>query len=81
MVFTKEFKYWTMADDDRYNIDYIESKGTTLEELLDNAVIYITDWYGNQARETWTLYDLHQGDYIEVEVLFVEALVTKLEVI
>jgi hypothetical protein len=73
-VFSKTFQNWTCADDCRIQISQIETKGLDLEDFLSNAEISFEDWHGNCTRESWSVGDLSQKDYAQVERLFVEYL-------
>jgi hypothetical protein len=72
-TFSKEFSNWPLHDDDRLNLTYVETKGNTVEEMVDNALISLTDWHGNEGPD-WTIGDLSFEDYRELELLFAEAL-------
>jgi hypothetical protein len=68
--FDKQYSSWTMADDERFNIENVASRGNSVEELMENAEISICDWNGNEAREGWTSGDLASRDFQELEETF-----------
>lgn len=68
--FSRSFRNWTCADDERINITHIESHGDTLDELMDNAEISFEDWHGNCTREGWFAGDLSQNDIVHLEGIF-----------
>ena len=72
--FSKSFQNWNCADDDRVMLTHIETRGLDLDDMLANAEISFEDWHGNCCRENWTIGDLSQSDYAEVERLIVEHL-------
>ena len=47
--FSREYKNWPLYNQEHLNIACIESEGSTVEELLDNAIIYIETWHGNEG--------------------------------
>jgi hypothetical protein len=69
-MFSQRFQAWTMEDDCRFNISNIESRGSTVEDLVANSEISINDWHGNEAREGWTADDLHAKDFEELQRIF-----------
>lgn len=69
MNYTREFVNWTTEADDRLQISYIESYGETVEELIENAQISLTDWNGNAGPDI-TLDDLSDDEIETVTQLF-----------
>ncbi len=49
MRFYKEYKNFTLKEDHRLELTLVESEGSTLEELLENCLLYLTDWHGNEG--------------------------------
>ena len=53
-------------DYEHLNISYIEAEGETLEELLETATIFTTNWHGGEGPQ-WSAGDLHIRDYEALE--------------
>lgn len=73
-TFSKKFKNWLCADDERISIKMVESKGKDLEDLLINAQVYFEDWNGNIVRDDWNSEDLHSKDYDKLQLILTEFL-------
>lgn len=66
MNFSKEYHNWTLNDREHLNVAYIEAEGSTLEELLESATIFIETWHGGEGPQ-YTAGDLHSKDYTKLE--------------
>jgi hypothetical protein len=66
----RSFSDWTLSNDDRIHITYIDAKGSTVEELLDDAAISFEDWHGNPILFNWCADDLSGTDFDQVKKLF-----------
>lgn len=74
--FQKAFVAWTLADSDSLLLEHIESEGSNLEEMLENAVLtFCTQWGGDGPR--WSVGELSTRDYNQVMKLFTEFLAEK----
>lgn len=69
-----DFDRWCLYDDNRYMLVHFETNGANLEEMLDNAQIFIEDWRGTAARLNWDIGDLHAHDYNALEEIMLLAL-------
>lgn len=64
-TFRKYLSNWPLHGRNNLNLTYIETKGTTLEELISNAKISLQEWNGDDGPD-WTLNDLPKKDYEKV---------------
>lgn len=58
----RTYSNWVISGHEHLNITEIESSGTTLQELLKNATIYIQTWHGGEG-PSWSISDLPETDY------------------
>ena len=67
--FNRTYRNWVISDSEHLNITEIESEGSTVEELLENAKVYIETWHGGEG-PNWDVGDLPTRDYRALEEEF-----------
>lgn len=60
MSFSKEYQYCPLDGNEHLNLTLVESQGRDLDEMLDNVMIYLEDWHGNQGPD-WDFGSLPQS--------------------
>ena len=70
MNFNRTYTNWSLSSGyEHLNITEIQSEGNTLQELLDNAQIYIQTWHGGEG-PNWSVGELPTRDYVGLEEEF-----------
>ena len=67
--FDKDFSNWTLYRHCELLLFHLESHGDTLDEMLENAIMSLQTWHGEEGPD-WTIYDLPTDDFEQVELLF-----------
>jgi hypothetical protein len=67
--FSRTYRNWVISDAEHLNIREVESEGSTLEELLENARIYVETWHGGEGPD-YSAGDLPTRDYRMLEEEF-----------
>jgi poly-beta-hydroxyalkanoate depolymerase len=70
MNFNRTYPNWALSGGyEHLNITEVQSHGETVEELIDNAEIYIQTWHGGEG-PSWSAGDLPTKDYVALEEEF-----------
>jgi len=72
-TFSKEFYGWSLRNNDHLMLTYVETTGNNLEEMIDNAMISLENWHGEEV-PNWNLEDLSTSDYGAIIKLFIKSL-------
>lgn len=57
-TFSKEYRFCPLDGNEHLNLTHVEASGSDLEEMLDNCMISLEDWNGNDPFLDWDLGDL-----------------------